>query len=108
MWLTDRCKGSGINRTMSFNGQFDHYLHDAIGQWLILAVVGGKSALPDELWSPQTLLAPGEIQGIASASGVLCRNRSDGTNVLVVFGKDDDALKAEIERVDLQRGCTNR
>ena len=71
-WVTTRCRSTGVP-LVSFNGDFDAQLARARGHLLILTVVGDRP------------------------SGTLVRHLDDGTQVLLVYARDLELMRAAVD-----------
>jgi hypothetical protein len=92
--LTERCQTLGFRVRKSFNNDFDQFLPMAKGSRLIVACVGDKLVLPKERQSKMLPLASDELQKRVAhgESGVAERRLADGTTVILVYAKDNDAM----------------
>jgi hypothetical protein len=89
----------------TFNQHFKLWLSAARGQWLVVTVVDGKTGLPpryqaDYLPEPLDQM---RARMDAQPSGRLDRTLGDGTHVVVLYGKDEDAVLAQIDEVTFAR-----
>jgi hypothetical protein len=89
----------------TFNQHFKRWLTFARGQWLVITVVDDKTGLPpryqaDYLPEP---LAQIRARMDKQPSGRLDRTLGDGTRVVVLYGKDEDAVLAQIDKLTFDK-----
>jgi len=96
-WAVDRASALGRPCGRGGNSGFDEWIPTARAGWLVVLCEGGSVFLPEK---HRGLLPDGWKEASAKQpSGVLHRRIADGTRVVLVFGRDADALRAEIEKL---------
>jgi hypothetical protein len=104
--IQTHCESTACPTLVStFNQHFKLWLSSARGQWLVITVVDGKTGLPakyqaDYLPEP---LAQIRARMDVQPSGRLDRTLGDGTHVVVLYGKDEDAVLAQIDKVTFDK-----
>jgi hypothetical protein len=87
----------------SGNTDFDQWLPDAVGAWLVVLSVGGTEPLPEPYrssYEPQRFADLARVhRGQDSWTDV--HVAADGTHVVLVYGSDAAALAAALGRLDL-------
>jgi hypothetical protein len=85
----------------TFNQHFNRWLASARGQWLVITVVGDKTGLPLKYHADYLPEPLGQIRARMELqpSGRLDRVLGDGTHVVVLYGKDEDALLGQIDQL---------
>jgi hypothetical protein len=85
----------------TFNQHFKRWLASARGQWLVITVVGDKTALPPKYHADYLPEPIAQIRARMDkqSSGRLDRALGDGTRVVVLYGKDEDAVLAQIDKL---------
>jgi hypothetical protein len=89
----------------TFNQHFRRWLTFARGQWLVLTVVDDKTGLPPKYhadYLPEPL-AQIRARMDKQPSGRLDRTLGDGTRVVVLYGKDEDAVLAQIDKLTFDK-----
>jgi hypothetical protein len=89
----------------TFNQHFKLWLTSARGQWLVISVVDGKTSLPAKYqadYLPEPLAQIG-ARTDAQPSGRLDRTLGDGTHVVVLYGKDEEGVLAQIDKVTFDK-----
>ncbi len=99
-WLSARCEKLGMPRRMvrSFNYRFDQELPRAKGHTLVITWVGDVLVLPDR-YHGQFLPAPRErVEKLLKkqAHGRLDKTLDDGTRVVLLFARDEPAMRAAV------------
>jgi Transglutaminase-like superfamily len=97
-----RMKAFGYS-TFSFNTNFDRFLDLAKGGDLIITCVGDRPVLPGPY---HTKYLPDEIRAKMKQDpkGVIRKRLEDGTRLLLVYGKDVDAVLKVVEGLELESG----
>lgn len=85
----------------SGNGGFSEWLPRAAGRTLVVASVAGHEVLPADL---RSRYVPSSFADLAKAPGrgrafVVRRTLDDGTRVVLVYGRDEESLAGEIEKL---------
>jgi hypothetical protein len=89
--------------TCSFNTDFDRFLALAKGGDLITTCVGDRPVLP-EPYHPKYL--PDEVRARMrrERKEVIRKRLDDGTRLVLVYGKDVDAILEVVGRLELEPG----
>jgi hypothetical protein len=105
--LTERCQTLGFRVRKSFNNDFDQFLPMAKGSHLIVACVGDTLVLPKERQSEMLPLSSDELQKRVAQgdSGVVERRLADGTIVVLVYAKDDNAMLKLIKTLTIPKSA---
>ncbi|MCU0728439.1 MAG: hypothetical protein MUE73_22080 [Planctomycetes bacterium] len=99
-WVVDRARALGRPCGWGGNASFHEWIPTARDGWLVVLCEKGNTVLPAEHLD---LLPEGwEARVKKTASGVLRRKAPDGTVVVLVFGRDADALRLEIDRLTFE------
>lgn len=100
-WLAERALATGAHPGMMFGADFEEYLPLAAGQVLVLTRLASDSVLPAKLDASYAPESQGDVARRLhdSPSGRLERRLDDGTRVILVYGQDETALRAEIDRL---------
>jgi hypothetical protein len=87
--------------TYSFNTDFDRFLALAKGGDLIITCVGDRPVLPEPY---RAKYLPDELRARMSrdAKGVIRKRLDDGTRLLLVYGKDVDAILKVVGSLELE------
>ncbi|NUN52124.1 MAG: transglutaminase family protein [Planctomycetaceae bacterium] len=96
-WVTDRARALGLRAGSGGNGGFAEWIPRARLGWLVVTCLAGRTVLPDQYrsWLPN-----GWEAGVKKKdSGVLRGEAPDGTRVVLVYGRDVDAIRAEIGKL---------
>ena len=96
--LERRLTEHGVQTAMSFNTAFDTHLPEAVGHTLVIAMVQGRMVLPEAYWPSETQVSLELLQQRMgeTSTGVFQRERPDGTKVIVIYGRDKEALERAI------------
>jgi hypothetical protein len=89
----------------TFNQHFKRWLTFARGRWLVITVVDDKTGLPPKYqadYLPEPL-AQLRTRMAKQPSGRLDRTLGDGTRVVVLYGKDEDAVLAQIDQLTFDK-----
>jgi hypothetical protein len=101
-WLVDRCTQMGAKGGQSGNCNFEDWLPGARRGILVVVCIDGRTVLPEQYW-PLLPVAPakfGETLG-DKPSAVVRKRAADGTDVVLLLARDQDALKAAIDAFTL-------
>jgi hypothetical protein len=98
-WVADRCVARGASVGMTFNTDFDAQLANAAGHTLVVALVGDRLVLPERYWPTETVVSVDllRLRQAQTPRGIFTRQRSDGTTVYVLYGRDDAALREMVQ-----------
>lgn len=98
-WIAARCAALGRTDVGGGNGDFDAWLPAARAGVLVVACRSGQVVLPE---AHRGLLPAGwEQTARERGAGVLEGHATDGTRVVVVFGTDDESLRAAVQGLTL-------
>jgi hypothetical protein len=103
-WVTDRCNVLHLQMgSLSGNGAWERWLPSARRGILIVPVVGGKTVLPETYWPLLPVQPPQMKEALGDKPSAVVRKRSaDGTDVVLVMARDDDALKAALAELTIE------
>lgn len=101
--LTARSHALGREVVSGFSRNFDHWLANAAGQFLIITVTENNYVLPPEYRDKYAPLPDATIEAALRdhASGYATRLLPDGTHVILLYGRDAAAIGSEIARLTL-------
>ena len=96
-----RCRELGLRVEKSFNAEFDVWLREARGRWLVLACVGDDLVLPEKYRKSHSPLSMDQIRGELkkAAHGTARRTLDDGTAVILLYGRTDDDIQKAVEEL---------
>jgi hypothetical protein len=99
-WTFARCRALGFKVGRSGNTGFDEWLPLTRGQVLIVTCLAGSTVFGD---SYSDLVPAKELRAALATkpAGIVQRIAAEGTRVIVVFGRDADALRTEIDALTL-------
>jgi hypothetical protein len=102
-WVDVRARALGAASVVSFNQDYERFLRAAAGQVLVLTAVGERIVLPPALVPAFSPAGVDELRKLVAErpSGRLDRRLDDGTHVILLYGRNEQALAAEIERLTL-------
>jgi hypothetical protein len=102
-WILDRCEGLGFRDCVSFNTDYDKFIPEAKGKRLIIACLGGRLFLPEKYYATHLPIPLAELLARMTKEphGTLRKTLEDGTRVVLVYGKDLNAIAAEIATLTL-------
>jgi hypothetical protein len=91
----------------SFNNDFEKYLADARGGELVVACVGKELVLPADRAAALLPMTYDQIQEklADTPAGVARKTAADGTHVVLVYGRDAEAVKGVVESLTLDDGA---
>ena len=93
-WATERAQALGLPTGTGGNAGFEQWMPRVREGMLVVTCLDGRTVLPDEY---QSWLPEGWEGAVRKGdSGILRGKAPNGTPVLLVYGKDLDALRAEI------------
>jgi transglutaminase-like putative cysteine protease len=98
-WMADRCRELGRRVGYSGNQDFEAWLPSAREGVLVVACREGRMVLPERFRD----LLPKDWKKVVAErdSGVITNRADDGTSVVLVFGRDDEALRNAIQEMEL-------
>jgi hypothetical protein len=101
--LTSRCEELGHRVPRSFNTDFDNCLRMAKGSHLIIACVGNEVVLPEERYDEYLPLSVDELRRKTAAGerGTASRQLEDGTQVLLLYAGDNNAMLELVKTLTL-------
>ena len=102
-WAVDRCNVLGLKLgSTSGNGSWERWLPSARRGILIVPVTGGRTVLPARYW-PLLPVQPPEMAAALGdkPSAVVRKKAKDGTDVVLVMARDDDALRTALGTLKL-------
>jgi hypothetical protein len=100
-WVAKRCTDQGYSVRMTFNTDYGRILPRARGNYLILTCVGGRVVLDPDYYDPFLPWSAAELKAETAKRdhGILRRKLADGTRVILVFGKDQGAIRQAIDEL---------
>jgi hypothetical protein len=104
-WLDERFQQLGFRQVFSTNAELEKYVPRARGGILVVTCVGGSVLLPPNLDDPYLAVPRDDLPALlrTSASGVARKRLEDGTLVLLVYGRDEEAIRAAISALTIER-----
>jgi hypothetical protein len=101
--VTQRLHALGHASVYSFNTAFDKYLRQAIGSDLIITAVGTTVVLPEAHHARFLPITVSELTTKLQTepAGVLRKQLDDGTRVVLIYGKNLDAIQDAIGQFQL-------
>src|SRR5262249_50882167 len=99
----DKGRSLGWDGLTSFNTDFERRLPATAGSTVVLTATGSAFPLPSayrDEWSPLSSLQL-EAALRERASGRADRVLADGTHVILLYGRDENALKVEVDHLVL-------
>jgi hypothetical protein len=103
-WLQKACKSKGYRVRNSFNAEFEKYLPQARGNILIVTCVGDRLVLPAKYHDEYLPIAESQIKARLKKEGhgIAHRRLDDGTRVIIIFGRDKEAIQKAIKLLSLE------
>lgn len=101
-WTAARVKALGMRCGRSGNTGFDEWMPGAKTGWLVVVCLADRVPLPDA-YRGLLPIAVAEIAPALKKDAVVVRRKTaaDGTKVVLVAGRDQDALKTAIETLKI-------
>ena len=102
-WVARKCEALGYRVELSFNTDFETALPKAHGSHLIVTCVGDRLVLPEEYHAQYLPISVDDLRARVAREGhgVLNRRLTDGTQVVLIYGKDLDSIREAIEEISL-------
>jgi hypothetical protein len=102
-WLTDRCHDLGCEGVFSFNSEFEKYLAEARGHLLIVTCVGDTLVFPEKDVDSLLPTSREKLEKLVAekAHGQLSRRLADGTNVVLLYARNEDEMRKAVEELTL-------
>jgi transglutaminase-like putative cysteine protease len=103
-WVVDRCNALHLTMgSLSGNGGWERWLPSARRGILIVPAVNGKTVLPETYWPLLPVQPPQMTEALGGKpSAVVRRKAADGTDVVLVMARDDDALRAALAVLSIE------
>jgi len=103
-WVVDRCNVLHLAMgSLSGYGGWERWLPSARRGILIVPAVDGKTVLPENYW-PLLPVQPEKMKEALGdkPSAVVRKKAADGTDVVLVMARDDDALRAALASLTIE------
>jgi hypothetical protein len=102
-WVAQRCTDLGYQVRMTFNADYGRLLPRSRGNYLVITAVGKRIVLDKDYYDPYLPWSPEEVAALIEKEGHGLRRQKlqDGTRVVLLFGKDLEAIRLAVDKLTL-------